>query len=98
MACARSLPEKQPSKRSFAYAMSNSRNTKRIRSEDRILFAKRMALYLRSGIPIVEALALMSDDTTSGNQVTIVRAVMEDVTCGRTLSQALSTFPKAYTP
>ncbi|MDB5245561.1 MAG: type secretion system domain, type pilus assembly protein PilC [Parcubacteria group bacterium] len=69
----------------------------RIRSDERILFAKRLALYLRSGIPIVQALALMVEDTKTGNHITLLRAVTTEVTQGRTLSQALGAFPKAYT-
>ncbi|MEO6536143.1 MAG: type II secretion system F family protein [Candidatus Paceibacterota bacterium] len=76
--------------------MNNLHSSIRIKSEDRILFAKRLALYLRSGIPIVEAFALICDDASPGNHVKIVRAVSEDVVHGRTLSQALNKFPKAY--
>lgn len=68
----------------------------RIRSDDRIVFAKRLALYLRSGIPIVEALALMTEDSKRGNNTMIVRAVMDDVLKGRALSHSLSAYPRAY--
>ncbi|CAN5726932.1 hypothetical protein BH11PAT2_BH11PAT2_06600 [soil metagenome] len=67
----------------------------RIRSDDRIVFAKRLALYLRSGIPIVEALALMTEDSKRGNNTMIVRAVMDDVLKGRALSHSLSAYPRA---
>jgi type II secretory pathway component PulF len=72
-------------------------NKTRIKSHDRILFAKRLALYLRSGIPIVQALALISEDTTSKNHSLVLKTVTAEVTRGRTLSQALGNFPSAYT-
>ncbi len=73
-------------------------NRMHISGIERILFAKRLSLYLRSGISIVEALSLILDDVKPGNHAQIVKAVIAEVVQGRTLSETLSAFPKAYAP
>lgn len=63
---------------------------------ERIFFTKRLSLYLRSGIPMLEALDLFSDDVSSRPGARVLESVTKDVQDGTTLSIALSRFPRAY--
>lgn len=79
--------------------MSVMRNPSRLRvhTSERILFTKRLSLYLRAGIPILEALDLIQDDAR-GAQSEIITSLIHDVRHGVPLSQALSIFTRAYHP
>ncbi len=68
----------------------------RLRTDDGILLAKRLALYLRSGVPIAQALALMQEDAATSNSARVLEAVAADVNRGLKLSSALSQFPRVY--
>jgi type II secretory pathway component PulF len=65
---------------------------------ERILFAKRLSLYLRSGIPLLEAIALIHDDTRSPAHTSLLASLFQDIQHGMPVSQALQRFPRAYRP
>jgi type II secretory pathway component PulF len=69
----------------------------RIRMTDRILLVRRLSLYLRAGIPIIEALDLIHDDA-HGNQRQFLYIVRNDVRHGASLSYSLRQFPRVYKP
>jgi type IV pilus assembly protein PilC len=75
--------------------MRNSRL--HIGMHDRILFARRLSLYLRAGIPIVEALGLIHDDA-HGSLATLLQSLIQNISQGSPLSRALSYFPRIYKP
>lgn len=61
--------------------------------DDQILFTKRLAVYLSSGIPILEALNLLCEDTRGGSQY-ILNELVQVVSEGHTLSSGLRSFPR----
>ncbi len=67
----------------------------RIRESERILFTKRLSLYLRAGIPILEALSLLHADARGANAV-LLTSVITDIRRGISLSAALTPFRRAY--
>lgn len=61
----------------------------------KILFTKQLAILIRSGVPLLQALELLIDQF-SGQMRTILVAVKDDVKEGRALADALKKFPKAF--
>ncbi|MEK7150811.1 MAG: type II secretion system F family protein [Patescibacteria group bacterium] len=62
---------------------------------DRALFAKHLAVMLKSGVPITEALAT-AGDAASGKLKNIIHTILAAVESGRPLSAALSDHPKVF--
>jgi general secretion pathway protein F len=67
-------------------------------STEKILFAKRLSLYLHSGIPIQIALSLILEDTKKKKALLFYKTIQTEVSAGRTLSSALEKFPKTFAP
>lgn len=63
-----------------------------LRHEERLLFAKRLAMTLRAGLPITQGLAMLCDSTRSRGGSHIFRQVLSDVSAGRPLSDGLRRF------
>ncbi len=63
---------------------------------DKILFAARLSLFLRSGIPILPALTFIREDARTRLASTVFSAVTLAVTRGESLSGALTQFPRAF--
>lgn len=68
----------------------------RISNMQKVQVLRRLALYLRSGIPIKKSLALMLDDSSDRAHAHILTHVLNDIDAGRTLSQSLGRFTRAY--
>lgn len=63
--------------------------------KDKIFFTKQLAVLLRSGIPLVQALELLVEQT-EGNLKNIVIALKDGIKEGRSLADGLSRFPEAF--
>lgn len=63
--------------------------------KDKIFFTKQLGVLLRSGIPLVQALELLVDQT-EGNLKNIVIALKDGLKEGRSLADGLSRFPEAF--
>jgi type IV pilus assembly protein PilC len=69
-----------------------------ISHEEKILFVKRLSLYLHSGIPLQVAIELLRSDAVRAAHKRFFDSVLEEVTHGRTLEQALKLFPSLFSP
>jgi general secretion pathway protein F len=71
--------------------------TKQRLSQDELtFFTKQFALLIRSGIPIDQALAILSEETTSSHVQDILEGVLDEIRSGMPLSKAISTQPKSF--
>ena len=61
----------------------------------KVLFAKHLAVMLRSGLPITEALEI-AEESSQGHLKIAVMGVAKSVRTGRTLSEALGDYPKIF--
>ncbi len=69
--------------------------TGRVPITQRALFAKHLAVMLRSGIPVVEALEI-SQGSVQGNLKKIIKRILSSVRAGHSLSSAFANHPKAF--
>ncbi len=76
----------------------NSVNTMKIKNKDLIFFLTQLSTYLKAGIPLVEALRILTRQYTKKSYQRIFRSMVYDLTMGESFSTALTkqgvAFPK----
>ena len=68
---------------------------KKITTKDKILFSKQLAILLKSGIPILQAIELLIEQFEGGMKNMLVR-IKDDVKEGSSLADALAKYPKVF--
>lgn len=64
--------------------------------QEQILFTKRLGMILRSGMPIMEGLHMMGQESRTKSSAYIYRSLAIDVSSGQTLSDSLNKFPSVF--
>lgn len=62
----------------------------RLSARDQILFIKRLSFLIKAGVPILDSLQMIQEQTRSRGYSRILRSVVEDVSNGQYLSLSLS--------
>lgn len=70
----------------------------RISNRERVFFTKNLAVMLKSGITINEALAILADQTKSRFFKKTILGILNDVENGNNLSEAFATHEKLFGP
>lgn len=68
---------------------------KRISLKDKILFTKQLAVLLKSGVPLLQALELLIEQF-EGRLKSIIIAVKDGIKEGKSLADGLSKYPKVF--
>lgn len=68
---------------------------KRITTKDKVLFTKQLAILLRSGVPLLQALELLVEHFEGTLKNTIIR-IKDDIKEGTSFADALKKFPKTF--
>ena|SRR5581483_2026937 len=68
---------------------------KGISVKDKILFSKQLAILLKSGVPLLQAIELLTEQF-EGQMRTILVRIKDDVKEGTSLADALSKYPKVF--
>src|SRR5262245_52613447 len=68
-----------------------------VRTRDVVIFTRQFATMINSGLPLVQALDILSQQTENKILADITRQVVYDVERGHTLADALRKHPKAFT-
>jgi type IV pilus assembly protein PilC len=68
----------------------------RVRRSEVILFTRQLATFVRVGMPMVEGLAVLRDQATSGMMRRALTEMIADLGTGASLSAALSRFPRIF--
>lgn len=80
-----------------ASASSFSSNSKaRIKAKDKILFARQLSTLMNAGLPLVQSLRNVADQTTNKHFKTIISDLISSVEGGSTLSNAMSKYPRIF--
>src|SRR5258705_2925662 len=67
------------------------------KAPDVVIFTRQFATMINSGLPLVQALDILSQQTENKVLADVTRAVVYDVESGHTLADALRKHPKAFT-
>ena len=68
----------------------------RFGTQDQIFFAKRLAMILRAGMPIMEGLHMLGSQTRTGSATFIYQSLIVDVSNGHPLSTGLGKFQRIF--
>jgi len=67
----------------------------RVSAKEKILFTKQLAVLLKAGVPLLQALELLMD-YFEGQFQAMLTIIKDDVKEGRSLNEALSKYPKTF--
>ncbi|MEO8199315.1 MAG: type II secretion system F family protein [Gemmatimonadota bacterium] len=68
-----------------------------IKTRDIVIFTRQFATMINAGLPLVQSLDILAQQTENKKLAEVVRAVVYDVESGNTLADAFRKHPKAYT-
>jgi len=68
----------------------------RVTTKDVVIFSRQFATMINSGLPLVQCLSILGDQTENPKLKSIVNSVRTDVEAGNTLADSLSKFPKIF--
>jgi type IV pilus assembly protein PilC len=68
----------------------------RIKTKDKVLFSRQLSTLINAGLPLVQSLRNVNDQTTSKPFKVIINKVIADVEAGATLSTAMAKHPEAF--
>ena len=77
-------------------ALEKKAGRKKIKLEELSIFTQQLAAMLEAGLPLVSALEAMEDQTENPVFKIIIRNVRNDVSSGRTFSEACREYPNAF--
>lgn len=70
---------------------------KKVKSPDLVIVTRQLATMVSAGIPLVEGLEIIEEQSTNPTLTRTLGEVVQDVRSGKDLSQALSRHPKIFT-
>jgi type IV pilus assembly protein PilC len=65
-------------------------NPRKIKNKDKIIFTKKLATMVRSGLPIMKTLRMLEDQAENPHLQLVAKTIREDVEGGNTLSDAFN--------
>ena len=69
---------------------------KGVKAQDILIFAKQFSTMLRAGLPVLNALNLLIDQTTSPNMKAVIEKIKKDLEAGNALSKCFENHPKVF--
>lgn len=74
----------------------HSRAHRRIKVKDKVLFSRQLSTLINAGLPLVQALRSVSEQTTNKALKIVINRVIADVEAGMTFSAALEKHPAVF--
>jgi type IV pilus assembly protein PilC len=69
----------------------------RVKTRDIVIFTRQFATMINAGLPLVQSLTILAEQTENATLKEVTRAVVADVESGNTLADAFSKHPRAFT-
>lgn len=88
------LTEKQ--KRGFGMGAGGNRLNKRVKSVELLVFTRQLSTIVSSGLPLIQGLDILAEQTEDPNFTKIIRAIGADIESGETFSDTLKKFNRAF--
>jgi len=73
-----------------------AKTNKRVKTAELLVFTRQLSTIVSAGLPLLQGLDILADQTDDPNFRAIVDAVATEVESGETFSDALRKFPKAF--
>jgi general secretion pathway protein F len=71
---------------------------KKAKAEDVLFFTSKLALLLRSGLPLVKAMNIMKGMVSNVEMSLVRESLLDEIKAGAPLSEALLNYPKLFSP
>lgn len=68
----------------------------RVKIKDKVLFSRQLATLINAGLPLIQSLRSVNNQTTSKPLKIVVAKIIADVEAGATLSSAMSKYPEVF--
>jgi len=68
----------------------------RISLKDKIVFTKELSLMIKGGLPLVEAIDALSEQTSNQKFIAIINSISNDIKGGQPLSKSMAKYPKVF--
>jgi type IV pilus assembly protein PilC len=68
----------------------------RVKTKDKVLFSRQLSTLINAGLPLVQSLRSVSNQTTSKPLKIVLGKIIADVEAGSTLSDAMSKHPQVF--
>jgi type IV pilus assembly protein PilC len=68
----------------------------RVRTKDKVLFSRQLATLINAGLPLVQSLRSVGEQTTSKPLKIVINEVINDVEAGATLSSSMAKHPQVF--
>ncbi|HET7322641.1 MAG TPA: type II secretion system F family protein [Longimicrobiaceae bacterium] len=68
-----------------------------IKTREIVIFTRQFATMINSGLPLVQSLTILAEQTENKNFQKIITAVLHDIQSGQTLADAMRRHPKVFT-
>ena len=69
---------------------------KSVKAQDILIFAKQFSTMLKAGLPVLNALNLLIEQTTSPNMKAVIEKIKKDLEAGNALSKCFENHPKVF--
>jgi type IV pilus assembly protein PilC len=69
---------------------------KKVKPQDLMMFSRQMGAFLRAGIPILDALDMLTEDATNSQLQQVLVEVSDDLRAGRTFADAMARHSQAF--
>ena len=69
---------------------------KKVKAKDRVLFSRQLSTLINAGLPLVQSLRSVNDQTTSKPLKVIIGEVITDVEAGKSFASSLEKHPKVF--
>ena len=69
---------------------------KKVKPQDLMMFSRQMGAFLRAGIPILDALDMLTEDATNSQLQQVLVEVSDDLRAGRTFADAMARHGQAF--
>ena len=74
----------------------NRRGFGRIKTKDKVLFSRQLSTLINAGLPLVQSLRSVSQQTTKKSFKVVINQVITDVEAGTSFSAALEKYPQVF--
>lgn len=83
-------------KRGFGMATGAARLNKRVKSTELLVFTRQLSTIVSSGLPLIQGLDILAEQTEDPNFTKIIQAVAADIESGESFSDTLKKFNRAF--
>jgi type IV pilus assembly protein PilC len=68
----------------------------RVKTKDKVLFSRQLSTLINAGLPLVQSLRQVNNQTTNKSLKAVISEVITDVEAGKSFSQSLAKHPKVF--